>query len=117
MRLVGGRVQLGRSFELRYGGGIVILQLERESKIVVELEVIWIGLQAGAENVDGFVDFVHLQVCRTQILMRGRIGWSLLEYAPKKRNCIRGVSGEKKSQSKACARFGIFWLGLNDLAQ
>src|SRR5271170_2084515 len=99
MRLMRRRVQLGSSLQLRNGRCIVILQLECESQIVVELEALGIGLQAGAKNMDGLIDFVHLQVSSSHILMRRGIVGLLFEPTLKKRNCILCVSSKKKSES------------------
>ncbi len=109
-RLPGRRLQPGRSLQLRNGGRIVVLQLEGETEIVAELEVLGIGLEAGAKHMDGFIDFVHLQVRRGQILMRGGISRLLFERTLKKRNCILWVSSNQKSQSQARARLPVLRL-------
>ncbi len=117
MRLVGRRVELGRGLEFRNGGRIVILQFQCESEIVMELEIVGIALQAGAEDLDGFVNFVHLHVRSREILVRGRIAGPIGKRAPEKRNGIFCVSSKEESETQARNRVCVLRLSFNDLAK
>ena len=64
----------------------------------MELEALRIGLEARTQDRNGLIDFVHLHVGRSQILMRyGTIG-VLLEGTLKKRDCIFRIAGMAAKQ-------------------
>ena len=63
----------------------------------MQLKVIRSGLEAGAEDANGVIDFVHLQVGGGEILVRGGIVGIMGERALKKRNGSLGVPRQQKS--------------------
>ena len=83
----------------------------------MELEIIGIALEAGAEDADGFVNFVHLHVPSREIFVRGRIAGPTYKRALEKRNGVFCVSSKEESETQTRNRICVLRLSFNDLAK
>ena len=92
----------------------IILEFECEAEIVVELRIVRLDREAGAELLDGVVEIGLLEVSDAQIFAQRRTLLIQSERAHVEGNRALRVAGLHESEAEVCECGEILWPGRND---